>query len=141
MTVWSIMIAITAIAYIQIPDALHTQLKTAIMVDVQDSLVVERSFAYNQADSLLQRTRVLLDALAKTTMRDSARADSLATTAHIAHCVALEARYYRTAMMSQAAAQAAKRLHTAPNILLFKMNLHDIRLFLQEAQRYLREGR
>jgi hypothetical protein len=107
----------------------------------QRSMMQDSTAAYRQTDALLHRATQLLEVLAQATRRDSVLVDSLSHTAHAAHTAALEARHYRTAMMSQAAAQTAKRLHHAPNILLFKLNVRDTQLFVGEARRYLREGR
>lgn len=90
---------------------------------------------------LLDETAKALDSLARVPQRDSALISIVEHRAFTVHQRAIECRYSLTAMMSMAASNAAQKLRRAENILLFRLQVRDVRAFLDEARKYYNERR
>lgn len=74
--------------------------------------------------------------LAQSAKRDTATMQHLHRLTEQMHSTAQTCGLRLTAMMSKAAASAAKHLWASANILLFRMGVRDTRAFITEARRY-----
>jgi hypothetical protein len=89
----------------------------------------------------LERSEEMLTRLQQSPKRDSATIDSVVRLTRTAHDSALACGRNLSAMMLLATSEAARKLPTAENVLMFRMNVRDTRLFLAEARKYWDNGR
>lgn len=102
------------------------------------------SSAHIFTEQALEKSFSFLKQLSSAQKRDSTTQqviNSLIEITHKAHDSSLSCKQHLSSMMFLATSEAARKLHSAPNILLFRMRIHDTELFLSEARKYWREGR
>jgi hypothetical protein len=106
---------------------------TAIVTQV-DTVVISSACAHT--NTALERSDAILRHLMSSVQRDTARIDSLVRITREAHDSALVCKNHLTAMMLLATSQAAQKLSSAENIIMFRLKVRDVQLFLTEARKY-----
>ena len=97
--------------------------------------------ACERTNTALERSSAIVQRLTLSAKRDTASIDSLVHITRAAHDSALVCKRHLSAMMLLATSEAARKLSSAENVLMFRMNIRDVQLFLAEARKYWLEER
>lgn len=97
--------------------------------------------ACDHTHTALEQSSAIIQRLMLSAKRDTASIDSLMNITHTAHDSALVCKRHLTAMMLLATSEAARKLSSAENVLMFRMKIRDVQLFLAEARKYWQEER
>jgi hypothetical protein len=130
---WYVLQCLLLIILLLHPLAMQSQI--AMQSQKSDTLVMPCS-ACAHTDIALERSQKILQRLVLSVKRDTASIDSLVRITRTAHDSALVGKRHLTAMMLLATSQAAQKLTSAENVLMFRLKVRDVQLFLTEARRY-----
>jgi hypothetical protein len=125
---------VCGVAPMQAMTSLTSLLVKNTLVIHKDSIAVSR--ACERTNTALEQSYAFVQRLMSSAKRDTTSIDSLVQITRTAHDSALVCNRHLTAMMLLATSEAARKLTSAENVLVFRLNLRDVQLFLAEARKY-----